>query len=118
MNPTTSNPVLHAQPASEAVCLTSCSPFDRLEVRTQRTVYDVVVLRGSTGDALVRGGEYFTEFRRARVVGSTFGGSALRLRTIEVGGHLEFNVSGQRVVTSTIRSISPVVAGQEGAPLA
>ena len=118
MNPTTSNPALHDQPAQEAICLYACLPFDRLEVRTQRTVYDVVVLRGSTGEALVRGGRHFTEFRRARVVGSTFGGSAVRFRTIEVGAHLEFQVAGQRVVTSTIRSISPIVATQKGAPLA
>jgi hypothetical protein len=117
MNPTTSNPVFHDQQAADAICLNACLPFDRLEVRTQRTVYDVVVLRGSTGDALVRGGQYFTEFRRARVVGSTYGGSAVRLRTIEVGAQLELQVAGQRVVTSTIQAVSPIVASHEGAPL-
>jgi hypothetical protein len=117
MNPTTSNQDLHDQPAPEAICLNACLPFDRLEVRTQRTVYDVVVLRGSTGEALVRGGQYFMEFRRARVVGSTFGGSAVRLRTIEVGAQLEFQVAGQRIVTSTIQAVSPITGGQEPLPL-
>lgn len=118
MNPITSNPALHDQPAPAAICLNACLPFDRLEVRTERTVYDVVVLSGSTGEALVRGGRHFVDFRRARVVGSTFGGSAVRFRTIEVGAHLELQVEGQRVVTSTIRSISPIAAGQEAPPLA
>ena len=110
MNPTASDPVARDQPSVHAICLTACAPFDHLEVRTQQTVYDVVVLRGSTGEALVRGGRYFVEFRRARVVGSTFGGSSVRFRTIEVGAQLELQVAGERVVTSTIQAVSSVTA--------
>ena len=111
MKPIASDPTARDQPAGDAIRLNACAPFDHFEVRTQRTVYDVVVLRGSTGEALVRGGRYFTEFRPARVVGSTFGGSSVRLRIIEVGAQLELQVAGQRVVTSTIEAVSPVSAG-------
>ena len=111
MMPIASDPTARDQPAVDAIRLNACAPFDHFEVRTQRTVYDVVVLRGSTGEALVRGGRYFTEFRPARVVGSTFGGSSVRLRIIEVGAQLELQVAGQRVVTSTIEAVSPVSAG-------
>lgn len=111
MKPAASDAIARDQPAVDAICLIACAPFDRLEVRTRQTVYDVVVLRGSTGEALVRGGRYFTEFRRARVVGSTFGGSSVRFRTIEVGAQLELQVAGQRVVTSTIQAVSSVSAG-------
>ena len=59
MKPIASDPTARDQPAVGAIRLNACAAFDRLEVRTQQTVYDVVVLRGSTGEALVRGGRYF-----------------------------------------------------------
>jgi hypothetical protein len=96
------------EPAGDAIRLDTCGRFDRLEVRTQRTVYEVVVLRGSTGEALVRGGRYFAQFRRARVVGSTLGGSTVRLGTIEVGARLELRVGRLPIVTSTIEEVSRV----------
>jgi hypothetical protein len=96
------------EPAADAIRLDACARFDRLKVRTQRTVYDVVVLRGSTGEALVRGGRYFAQFRRARVVGSTLGGSTVRLGTIEVGARLELRLGRLPIVTSTIEAVSRV----------
>jgi hypothetical protein len=103
------------EPAADAIRLPSRAEFDRFEVRTQRTVYEMVVLNGSTGEVLVRGGDYFREFKRARVTGSTRGGSAVRLRTIEVGARLELHVDGHRVITSTIQSLSPVRTGHDRA---
>jgi hypothetical protein len=95
-------------PGCEAIHLAACSPFDRIAVRTLNTDYIVVVLRGSAGQVLVRGGHFFTEFRRVRVTGSTFGGSAIRLGTIEVGSRLELLVNGRPIVTSTIQAVSRV----------
>ena len=92
--------------ACQAIHLDSCVPFDRIAVRTRRSDYEVVVLPGSAGEVLVRGGDMFSEFRRARLAGSTFGGSAIRMRTIEVGGQLELRVDGQPIVTSTIQAVS------------
>jgi hypothetical protein len=95
-------------PRSDAIRLDGCSPFERIAVRTLNTDYTVVVLRGSAGDVLVRGGHFFAEFRRARLSGSTFGGSAIRLGMIEVGSRLELLVNGKPIVTSTIQSVSRV----------
>jgi hypothetical protein len=70
--------------------------------------YEVVVLPGSSGHVLVRGGRYFRTFQHAGLAGSIFGGSAIRLRTIEVGGRLELQVNGTPIVTSTIEAVSHV----------
>ena len=99
-------PIMAIDAACLAINLDSCLPFDRIAVRTRRSDYEVVVLPGSSGEVLVRGGRYFTTFQRAALAGSTFGGSAIRLRSIEVGGQLELRVDGQPIVTSTIEAVS------------
>jgi hypothetical protein len=99
-------PVVPIDSPCHAIHLNSCLPFDRIAVRTHRSDYEVVVLPGSSGQVLVRGGRYFTTFRRAALAGSTFGGSAIRLRSIEVGGQLELRVDGHPIVTSTIEAVS------------
>jgi hypothetical protein len=68
--------------------------------------YEVVVLPGTSGQVLIRGGRYFREFGRARLDGSTLGGSAIRAKTIEVGCRLELHVDGAPIVTSTIQAVS------------
>ena len=89
------------------VRLDSCAECDWLVVRTcGGHVYDVIVLAGATGAVMVRGGRFFPDFRRATVVGSTFGGSAVKLRTICAGLHLELKVDGKSIVTSSITDVS------------
>ncbi len=90
-----------------AIHLDSCLPFEWIAVRTRRSNYEVVVLPGRSGEVLVRGGLY-RNFQRAGLAGSTFGGSAIRLRTIEVGCRLELHVNGMPIVTSTIEAVSHV----------
>jgi hypothetical protein len=101
-------------PSCHAIRLDSCMPFEHIAVRTRRTDYEVVVLPGSTGDVLVRGGRFFEEFQRARLAGSTFGGTAIRVHTIEVGCALELQVDGTRIVTSPIEAVSRVRADGQG----
>ena len=96
-----------------AIDLDSCSPFERIAVTTRMSEYEVVALPGSSGDVLVRGGRYFPEFRHARLAGSTFGGSAIRVRTIEVGCRLELQVDGKTLLTSTIQAVSHVKAARD-----
>ena len=98
--------VMPTDPARHAIHLDSCLPFDRIAVRTHSSDYEVIVLPGSAGEVLVRGGRYFTTFQRAALSGSTFGGTAIRLRSIEVGGQLELRVGGQPITTSTIEAVS------------
>ena len=94
-----------SEPLWDAIHLDSCLPFEHIAVRTRRTDYEVVVLPGSSGEVLVRGGRFFREFQPARLAGSTFGGSAIRMKTIEVGCPLELLVDGTRIVTSPVESV-------------
>ena len=86
--------------------LESCSELESIVVRTRRSVYEVIVLSGDTGEVMIRGGQFFPEFRRATVVGSTFGGSCITLRSICVGLCLELRVDRKSFVTSRIQSVS------------
>jgi hypothetical protein len=102
---------VHVCPADaecQAIHIDSCRPFERIAVRTRMSDYEVVVLPGSSGDVLIRGGRFFRTFHYAGLAGSTFGGSAIRLRTIEVGCRLELQVNGLPIVTSTIEAVSHV----------
>ena len=93
--------------ADNVIRLASCAEFDWVVVRTcGGHVYDIVVLSGATGAVMVRGGRFFPDFRRATVVGSTFGGSAVKLRTICAGLHLELKVDGKSIVTSSVTEVS------------
>ena len=106
--------VCPTEPECHAIHLDSCLPFERIAVRTRMSDYEVVVLPGTSGDVLVRGGRYFSEFQRAGLAGSTFGGSAIRLRTIEVGCRLELRVDGTPIVTSPIQAVSRVKEVRDG----
>jgi hypothetical protein len=105
--------VWRIDPACHGIHLDSCLPFERIAVRTRMSDYEVVVLPGNSGEVLVRGGRYFSEFRHARLAGSTFGGSAIRARTIEVGSWLELHVDETTIVTSTIQEVSCVKAERD-----
>jgi hypothetical protein len=96
-----------------AVHLDSCREFDRIVVRTRHSVYELTVLRGTDGDVLVRGGRAFPEFRHARLEGSTAGGSALSVRSVDVGRRMELQVDGRRFVSSTIQAISWIGASRD-----
>jgi hypothetical protein len=103
-----------AEPLLDAIHLDSCLPFEHIAVRTRRTDYEVVVLPGSSGEVLVRGGRFFKEFQHARLAGSTFGGSAVRMKTIEVGCPLELHVDGTRIVTSPVETVNRVTDDRNG----
>ena len=97
---------LAAPPPAETIRLESCSPLDWIVVKTRQNVYDIIVLSGESGEVLVRGGGFFPEFRRARIGGSIFGGSAVMLKSICVGLYLELHVGRKSIVTSRIQSLS------------
>ena len=86
--------------------LDSCPELEWIIVRTDRSLYDVIVLSGDTGEVMIRGGERFPEFRPATITGSLFHGIAIRLGAIAVGLNLEFIVDGRSVVTSPVQEIS------------
>ena len=90
----------------EAIQLDSCPAFQWIVVRTRQSVYEIFVLSGDAGEVMVRGGRYFPEFRRATIVGSTFGGSAMRVGSICPGCHMELEVDWRSFVTSRIEAVS------------
>jgi hypothetical protein len=90
----------------DAVELASCEGDERILVRTRYSTYEVIVLEGRLGDVLIRGGQLFPEFRRARVAGSSGCGSALREKAIDVGLHIELRAEGKCFRTSVVEAIS------------
>ena len=97
------------------VRLASCDELDWIVATTGGSVYELIVLSGETGDVMVRGGRFCPEFRRARVVGSLLGASAVKLRTVCVGQPLELQIDGRSFVTSHVKAVShhrnPAVEG-------
>jgi len=99
-----------APPSDDAIRLDSCRRFETIVVRTRHSVYELIVLSGDEGDVLLRGGRAFPGFRRARLAGSSAGGSALSWRTLDVGRHMELHLDGEHFVTSTIQALSRIDA--------
>ena len=97
---------LAAVPRDDSIQLDSCPQFQWILMRTRRSVYDLIVLSGKAGEVMIRGGSFFPEFRLATIVGSTLGGSAVRLGSICAGCHLELHVDGKSFVTSRIETVS------------
>jgi hypothetical protein len=92
------------------VSLNQLCAFDRIIVTTGNHRYEIVVTSAATADVLVRGGDVFPEFTRARLAGGLLGLSCLKTRCITVGLRLEFAVPpGRRIITTRVRSISVVV---------
>jgi len=90
----------------DAVCLDACHHFEKIVVNTRHSEYEFIVLQGDAGDVLVRGGSRFPRFRRALFVGSTAGGAALEVNTIDVGSRMELLLGNRIVITSTVTEIS------------
>ena len=91
--------------SANAIRLASCRQFEKIVVNTRRSVYEIVILDGRTGDILVRGGSNFPEFCRALFVGSTAGGRALMVNTIDIGLRMEFHVTEGAVITSPVTAV-------------
>jgi hypothetical protein len=89
-----------------AIQLDSCNPFEPIVVKTCGSVYELIVLSGRTGEVMVRGGRFFPEFHPAILTGSRSAGSALKLRSLEVGLSMEFQTDSQFVITSAVAELS------------
>lgn len=89
-----------------AIHVDSCALFERIAVKTRSSLYELIVLSPPDGEVLIRGGRFFPEFRRAIVSGSSIGGSALKMRSIDVGCRMELRVEGTAFMTSTVQALS------------
>jgi len=83
-----------------------CPELDWITVKTERSIYDIVVLSGESGAVAVRGGAFLPEFRPASFIGSLSRGIATNLGAVVVGLKLEFVVYGQSIITSPVQSFS------------
>ena len=90
---------------SQAVHLGSLEEFQQIQVCTQNTLYELVVLNHS-GDVQVRGGRYFPDWTSARLAGCSAGGSFLKRLAINLGLQMEFELDRRRIVTSPVRTIA------------
>jgi hypothetical protein len=79
--------------------------MERLEVRTQNSLYEIIIIEGQSGEILVRGGRFFPELTPARLAGATLGGCFCKMRGIYAGFRMEINANGQRTVTTPVESI-------------
>jgi hypothetical protein len=95
--------LLHS--SAHAVRLAACQQCETLVVNTRRSVYEIIVLDGKTGDVLVRGGADFPEFRRAALAGSTRDGRAIKANTIDIGLRMELHLGRGTIITSPVASI-------------
>jgi hypothetical protein len=90
----------------DGVHIEQLNALDRVTVGTQNNTYEIIITSATTGDVLVRGGQFFPEFTAVRLAGSTLGGSFLKLRSVHIGFRVEFGVGQGVVVTSPVRTIS------------
>ncbi len=101
------------------VRLQDLKPGSHLEVYTQHTCYDLVVLSGNT--VMISGHPlYCPQPVPVTITGSTWGGSMLKVRFIGRGMHLEFHHPEYHmpIVTSPIQEIResscwPALAGPD-----
>ncbi len=87
------------------VTLGDVEPLRSLEVRTENSVYRMTVLEPRRGQILIQGGRRWPEPTKGRLLGSSFGGSFIKLGSIICGMRMELQVGGRRVVTSPVRQI-------------
>jgi hypothetical protein len=85
--------------------LTELLPLDRVIVRTLNSTYEIVVMTPATADIAVRGGAFFASLTRARLAGSSLGGSFLKLHSIHVGFRMEIVADAQPIITSPVQTI-------------
>lgn len=80
-----------------------------LTIRTQNSLYEIIVISASQCQVLLRGGKFFPEWAPVGFSGSTFGGSFIKMRGIYVGFCMEFNLGEMRIfTTSPVQWIGPV----------
>ena len=93
---------------SDGLKVNDLDPLEALEVRTRNTTYEIVVMNPHNGEILVRGGQFFPVYTRARLAGASLGGSFLKLHGIYVGFSMEFHTEDGPIVTTSVHHIAVV----------
>jgi hypothetical protein len=92
---------------SDGIMVDRLAALDRLSIRTRHSLYEIVIMAPETADVLVRGGAYFPVFTRAKVAGSSLGGSFLKIHGIYVGFRMELSDGTRMIVTSPVEEVAP-----------
>ncbi|OFW21401.1 MAG: hypothetical protein A3H97_20325 [Acidobacteria bacterium RIFCSPLOWO2_02_FULL_65_29] len=99
---------------ADGVLVNRLLAFDHLTVRTQNSTYEFIVIAPECAEVLVRGGAFFPDFARARVAGSSLGGSFLKLHGIYPGFRMEISDGARVIVTSPVDRLEKVESGANG----
>jgi hypothetical protein len=86
------------------IYLRNVDPLTTIVVRTHNSCYRILITHDTT--ALVRGGAFFPVPTPARIDGSGFGGTLLKVGWIGVGLRIEIFTNGRRIITSPVREIT------------
>ena len=99
---------------SDGIQVDDLHALDCLTVRTRNSLYQIVVNDPESGEIMVRGGERLPVFTRARLCGSTVGGTVLKRGGIYPGFRLELELEGRRrILTSAVVSVDVDPHGTE-----
>jgi hypothetical protein len=90
---------------AEGVQIDALQDLERLTVRTRNSTYEIMVLRHTTGEVLVRGGQFFPEYTLARLAGTSLGGNVLKRHGVYVGFGMALQHNGQIILTTRVRSL-------------
>jgi len=90
--------------AMEGLSLNELEPLTTLLIETQNSLYRITVSERTS--VLVHGGQFFPITTQARLDGSGFGGSMIKLAWIGVGLCMEICSDSQRIITSPVRTIA------------
>jgi hypothetical protein len=93
---------------TDGIDVREAEPLVALLVVTRNSLYRVVPLRSGSSEVLVQGGQFFPELTKARLVGSTFGGSFIKMHWINIGMQLEFDAGyeGGPITTTPVAEIT------------
>ncbi|HVR30930.1 MAG TPA: hypothetical protein VMS86_15510 [Thermoanaerobaculia bacterium] len=89
-------------------------PITPLVVRTENSLYRIIVLEPRGRRILVQGGAFFPDSTPAELEGSSLGGSMLKQGWIGPGLRMEISSEGKRIVTSRVRSME--IRDDDGLP--
>lgn len=93
---------------SNGLQIDGLDPLEILEVQTKNTIYEISVMDARRGEILVRGGQFFPVYTRARLSGASLAGSFLKVGGIYIGFCMEFHTEDGPIVTTRVRQITVV----------
>lgn len=92
---------------NEGIDVRAAEPLVPILVTTRNSLYRIIPLRWGSSDVLVQGGLFFPDPTKARLAGSTFGGSFLKMYWIKIGMHLEIDPGhgGSPIITTRVADV-------------